>query len=203
MRNFIGPAPLCTFLNFCNRSPLEKDVLDCGAGGSFPPLIMFHSQGYKTIGIDISDNQLDKACKFCKENNVDLNITKGDMRNLPFKNESLSFIYSYNSIFHLNKEDTHTAISEMMRVLKSNGLLFVNFLSVDDCGYGDGIELNKGEFVQSENDTKVIHSYFEDNEPDKYFEHFDVIRKEKRLIQQKFDDGTYNLAYIDYIVKKL
>jgi len=35
-------TPLFDFLNECNKSTLEKKILDCGAGGGAPPLAIFH-----------------------------------------------------------------------------------------------------------------------------------------------------------------
>jgi ubiquinone/menaquinone biosynthesis C-methylase UbiE len=93
MQEFITRPSLYNFLRYTNSYPLEKNILDCGAGGDTPPLYLFHLHGYATFGIDISDNQLDLAHKFCQKMNVDLNIQKGDMRNLKLENESFSFIY--------------------------------------------------------------------------------------------------------------
>ncbi|MGC1120504.1 MAG: hypothetical protein WBA22_05365 [Candidatus Methanofastidiosia archaeon] len=50
--------PLYAFLRECNASSLEKEVLDCGAGGERPPLALFYEYGYKTLGIDTSDEQI-------------------------------------------------------------------------------------------------------------------------------------------------
>lgn len=202
MKKIVGPAPLYTFLKFCNLSPLDKEVLDCGAGGKYPPLSLFYEHGYKTWGIEIYEEGINKAMEFSKENNMDLKIIKGDMCNIPFDNESISFAYSYNSIFHMPKKGIELAIKEIERVLKKDGLCFINLLSVEDCGYGEGKELNKGEFVQSEYEKQVIHSYYEDNEADKYFNSFEVIRKEKRIIEQKIDEEDYKFVYIDYICRK-
>lgn len=203
MCKILGPASLYTFMKFCNKSSLDKLILDCGAGGNYPPLSMFYEHGYKTKGVEISDDGLKKSEEFCRKNNMELNIIKGDMTELPFDDESTSFVYSYNSIFHLTKKNTLKALNEMLRVLSPDGLCFVNFLSIDDCGYGEGSEVNTGEFEQCEYGKRVIHSYYEDNEPDKYFKNFEILRKEKRIIEQKFEDKIYKLVYLDYIVKKL
>ena len=37
-------TPLYKFLRLCNASPLAEEVLDCGAGGSNPPLSLFYQQ---------------------------------------------------------------------------------------------------------------------------------------------------------------
>lgn len=202
MSNVILPSSLYNFLKWCNASSLEKEILDCGAGGKNPPLYQFHKNGYKTMGIEISDNQLAKVNEFYKNNDVDLNIIKGDMRKINLEDNTMSFIYSFNSIFHLNKKDTATTMYEIERILKKDGLCFVNFLSVDDGAYGEGTELNKGEFIQEEGEEKVIHSYYEDDEADKYFNNLKIIYKEKRIIEQIYNDEKYRFAFIDYIAKK-
>lgn len=78
-----------------------KNILDCGAGGDYPPLAIFSEFGYKTYGIEISDSQIEKAKVFEEQVGLELNISKGDIRELPFEDESISYIYSYNSIFYM------------------------------------------------------------------------------------------------------
>ena len=74
LSTLIAPAPLYTFLSYCNESHLDKEILDCGAGGPFPPLALFYENGYKTLGIDQTDSQLRKARKFCIKHGMELNI---------------------------------------------------------------------------------------------------------------------------------
>jgi len=176
----IWATPLYKFLRQCNSTSLEKLVLDCGAGGNTPPLQLFYEYGYETYGIEISGEALRKAETFCKENDIKLNILKGDMRKIPFKDEMFSFAYSYNTIPLMSKKDVAIAMSEMESVLKTSGLCFVNFVSIDDEAPAD--------------------SYFEDNEPDKYFSNFKIIQKEKRII---LIGKKEKQAYIDYIAKKM
>lgn len=202
MNKDVLPSSLYNFLKYCNENNLEKEILDCGAGGKRPPLYGFYEKGYKTKGIEISERQLAKVQEFCKEYNVNLNIEKGDMRAINMEDNSISFAYSFNSIFHLTKTDTKLAIKEIERVLKKDGLCFINFLSVADMGYGEGTELNKGEFVQEEGDEKVIHSYYEDDEIDADFNDLKIIYKEKRIIERIYEGEKYKLSFIDYIAQK-
>ncbi len=78
------------------------------------------------------------------------------MQSLPFEDASFSFVYSYNSIFHMKKQQIAVAIKEIKRVLKPGGLCFVNFLSTADSEYGVGEQVGAGEFVQSEHGRNVI-----------------------------------------------
>jgi len=52
MTEVFKQVPLYRFLVYCNDSKLDKAVLDCGAGGSCPPLSLFYEYGYKTHGIE-------------------------------------------------------------------------------------------------------------------------------------------------------
>ena len=179
MRKVIRATPLYKFLRHINDSPLNKTILDCGAGGDDPPLQLFHEHGYETFGIEISDSSLNKIKKFCKKYRLRLNLFKGDMKKLPFQDETFNFVYSYNTLPLMLKEDVETAMGEIERVIKSDGLCFVNFVSVDDEGPAD--------------------SYYEDNEPDQYFVNFVTLHKEKRVI---LIGKEQKQAYIDYIVQK-
>ena len=203
MQYLIRATPLYNLIRMSADNNLDKRVLDCGAGGSMPPLYLFHSLGYETAGIEIDEGQIAKARAFCEANAVDLNIQKGDMRRLPFADHSFGVVYSYNSIFHMTKADIAASIHEMVRVLKLGGLCYFNLLSAEDDGYGEGRELNTGEFVQAEGDGEVIHSYFGDGEIDGVIRHAGIIYKEKRSIYMYADDEVYHPVYLDYIVKKI
>ena len=128
--SMIAPGPIYTFLSYCNDSPLEKEVLDCGAGGRKPPLAVFFGNGFKTYGVDISPEQIASAQEFARQHRMDLDIRRADMRKLPFDDESMSFVYSHDSICHMTKADVTVAMDEIHRVLRRDGLGYVNFLSV-------------------------------------------------------------------------
>ena len=193
MKKVIWATPLYNFLRECNASPLEKTVLDCGAGGDDPPLQLFYDYGYETCGIEVAENPLKQATNFCKENKVEINILKGDMCRIPFKSESFSFVYSYNAIFFMTKEDIAASMKEIERVLKPEGLCYVNYLSVDDSERNIFCKPFLG---------NTGFSYYEDDEPNMYFGSFQIIHKEKRITERRWKDKLSVKADIDYIAKK-
>lgn len=193
---------LYRFLSYCEESNLEKAVLDCGAGGKFPPLAVFKEHGYKTYGIEISDSQIEEAKKFEQQYGIELNISKGDMRVLPFEDESISFIYSYNSIFHMCKKDIAKSINEINRVLKPEGICCLNFLSINDEWYGTGKELGENEFQQVERGENVIHTYYNVDEAEGHFKDMEILLKENRILERIYEGEKIRQGYVDYIVKK-
>lgn len=196
-------VPLYRFVDYCNREAVEGKgrVLDCGAGGIQPPLGLFHAFGYKTQGIDFDEGQVQRANQYANENGMVLNIGFGDMTNLQFEDKSFDFVYSYNSVFHMKKEQIQVAMTEMKRVLKPNGLLFVNFLSVDDFRCGEGPHLGDNQYEQMD-DTPVIHSYFEYDEGDQYFKDMTFVLKERRVIERLYEGERIKQGFIDYIARK-
>jgi len=199
MIEVIWATPLYEFLRQCNASPLEKKVLDCGAGGDHPPLSLFYQYGYRTYGIEIAERPLAEAQRFCTENDMPLNIIRGDMRSIPFPSERFSFVYSYNAIDFMTNPDIAVSMREIERVLKSDGLCYVNFLSVDDavswepfCETAPAKDLLKSEGF----------AHFEDHEADVYFEAFEIVRKEKRLVEKLWEGGRLKQADIEYIARK-
>ncbi len=199
-------TPLYKFVKYCNASPLEKRVLDCGAGGEQPPLQLFAAYGYETHGIEISGDALKHAQKFSKENNMKLNLLLGDMRQIPFKDEAFSFVYTYNAIHMMAKEDIALIMREIERVMKAKGFCFVNFVSADEPPPTGAIETRMGEFLNPTPWRGVkcpnIDSYFEDNEADVFFRNFEFIHKEKRRIERITEGKKLLQAYIDYIAQK-
>jgi len=198
MIDVIWATPLYEFLRQCNASPVEKTILDCGAGGSPPPLSLFYQYGYRTYGVEIAEEALAKAQQFCREQGMLLNILRGDMRNIPFASESFGGVYSFNAIFFMTKPDIAQAMGEIERVLKPEGLCYVNFQSVDDPDDRPFCETAPARYLlKSERFAK-----HEDDEADVYFQHFDILRKQKMLIDKAHGGGRLKQAYVEYIARK-
>jgi ubiquinone/menaquinone biosynthesis C-methylase UbiE len=200
--DILWTTPLYEFLRQCNATRQKMTILDCGAGCSNPdrppPLFLFYQYGYKTYGIEIEKKALANANKYCKKNNVQLNIIRGDMRQIPFKREWFSFVYSYNAIIFMTKADIAIAMSEIERVLRPKGLCYVNFLSVDD---PDRRPFCKTGFASRLLQSKHF-SFYKDAEAEKYFRNFQIMRKEKRSIEKLYEGKKIKQVYIDYIAKK-
>ena len=195
----IRSTPIYEFFKLCELTPLERSVLDCGAGGKYPPLTLFHDQGYETYGIEISKAQLKRAQTFCRKNNINLNIFRADMRKIPFDDETFSFIFAHESIFFLTKGDIAVAMSEIERVLKPRGLCFITFRSVDDT---ERRTFPKSHPVRTMLGSKTL-TYHEDNEPEMYFSRLKILRKKKRIRKTLVKGKKGKRAYLDYIVQKM
>ena len=175
-----------TFLSFIQTHQaqtetfLGKKILDCGAGGLVPPLALFHQHGFEAWGIDVSDEQLQRAEAFCREHEINLHLRKGDMRHIPFEDETFDFVYEHYSMCHLTKQDTALAIHEMYRVLKKGGLCFLGVVSTDTWPMV-GQEKEPGEFWFDAHGEETVHSAYTDDEADQLFAGWEIVRKETRV----------------------
>lgn len=95
----------------------NKVIVDvgCGSGNFINKIITFPFK--KAIGVDISDEMI----KICKENNTcsKVDFAKESVMNLPFKDSSIDLITSFNVLHYV--EDLRKALSELYRILKSDG----------------------------------------------------------------------------------
>lgn len=196
-------VPLYRFLDLClaEQLPNKPTVLDCGAGGKMPPLALFHSHGFETRGVEIDPKALADVNAFELATGLNLQIESGDMTTLPFQEASFDFVYSYNSIFHMKKDQIGKAVQELIRVLKPGGLMFVNFLTTDDFRCGEGPDLGNNQYEQMD-DEPVIHSYYTHNEADPYFAQMQTIIKEIRILHRIYEGERIHQGFVDYILRK-
>ena len=192
MNNLIlhpNATPVYGFLSFINsqnlngEGPQPNKILDCGAGGLIPPLALFQHHGFESWGIDISEEQLDKAKQFCRERGIEINLREGDMRHIPFEDEEFDYVYEHFSMCHLNKVDSAAAILEMRRVLKPRGLCFLGVISTDSWPRSlFGEEREPGEYWGEEDGNQnVLHSMFKDEEADELVAGWEVLIKDKQV----------------------
>ena len=182
-------APVYGFLSTINAMQVEgtrqqgKRVLDCGAGGRIPPLALFHQQSYDAWGIDISAEQIERARQLCEEQELQVHLHQGDMRRMPFADETFDYGYEHYSMCHLSKQDTARAVGEMRRVLKQGGLCFLGVMSMD-CWPKSlwGEEREPGEFWGEEHGELTLHSMFIDEETKLLVSSWEVIAKEKQTL---------------------
>jgi SAM-dependent methyltransferase len=173
-----------------------KKILDCGVGGVLPPLTLFHQHGFDSWGIDISDEQIQKAREFCEKQGIQLHLRKGDVRQIPFEDETFDYVYEHYSMCHLSKQDTSGAIHEMYRVLKKGGLCFLGVISMDTWPKSSfGEEREPGQFWGKEHgDELTLHSMFTDEEADQLVSGWEVISTEKRVLYMREDAQEISFA---------
>jgi ubiquinone/menaquinone biosynthesis C-methylase UbiE len=103
----------------------KERILDLGCGyGRFT--IPLKKSGYDIIGLDISPYLINIAKNRSKEQNIKVNFKLGDMRKLPFKNNSFDSTICMSAFSELVKvSDQIKSITEIYRILKKSGIAII------------------------------------------------------------------------------
>ncbi len=86
-------------------------------------------QGYKVIAVDSINIPLEKAKKFCRKNNIDIDIYEENLRNFA-RSEYFDVIFNFAIpfCFFTDNEDDFRALKNLVRSLKPGGRLFLRIL---------------------------------------------------------------------------
>ncbi len=127
MGNFIDEVE--TNLAFRLFKPTEgMKVLDIGCGtGNFS--IKLAKMGCEVIGIDVSNEMLERAKIKAKEENLDIKFYNMDVYNINFKDESFDAVFSM-AAFEFIKEP-QKAINEIFRVAKRGSQILIGTINKD------------------------------------------------------------------------
>lgn len=109
--------------------PEKATILDLGGGAgvySFP----LAKQGYKVYLADLSDELIKQAKKDAQENNSLVSCDVVNATDLSIYNDNqFDVVLLFGPLYHLlDEEERNKCISEVGRVLKSNGLVFASYI---------------------------------------------------------------------------
>lgn len=103
-------------------------ILDVGCGtGNFS--IKLAEMGCEVVGIDVSEEMLDKARKKANEKGLNIKFEIMDVYNLNFSDKTFDGVFSM-AAFEFIKEP-QKAYNEMYRVLKNNGHLLIGTINIE------------------------------------------------------------------------
>ena len=145
--------------------------LGCGTGRHS---IYLAQLGFKVYATDISQKGLEitksKAEKL-KLSNIE--FKQHDMRSIPFENDSLDGILCVWTTGHGILEDASGNVNEIYRILRPNGVVVIDYVSIDDENYGKGKEIEKDTFINNvKGEENIPHHYFSIDELKELYSNF-------------------------------
>ena len=135
-------------------------ILDLGCGTG-KHSIYLAKKGFLVFATDVSPTGINIARQKAESQGLrNIHFKRHDMRRIPFADSSFDAVICTWAIYHGTLEQIQKTIREIYRVLRSNGTVITDFLSVDTESYGIGEEVEKNTFIGDKYDEEdVPHHY--------------------------------------------
>lgn len=172
-----GPYDLSPIIQ---RLAPGADVLDvgCGSGRYLVPLAR---SGFRAVGADISGQALALLDPQCMR-------VVADVQQLPFSDCSFHAVTCYGVLQHLTLAGQVKAVGELSRVLRHQGLAFVEVAGRLDMRYSRGKRIATDTFVRG----GIPHHYFSQSELHELFQSagFAVLTLDDKVTKKKYDGAV-------------
>lgn len=121
-------TPVVAFFEQYAQEIAGEKVLDLGCGNG-RNLCHIAELGFKTAGIDISEEALTQLGEKLQQRNLSAETTQGSFYELPYENNSFGCVVSMNALQQNDEAGVEQSFSEVSRVLKNNGLMLLSVRS--------------------------------------------------------------------------
>ncbi|WP_035587202.1 class I SAM-dependent methyltransferase [Hippea jasoniae] len=181
-----------------------KSVLDVGCGSGRHTLALLR-EGFSVTAVDTSETALGilkSLVNNFKENiNDKLKIMQGDIKNMPFNNNSFDAILCWGVLHYLDTEELKKAIKEMHRILKEGGLLALTLRSTEDSEYKreHGDKLQESQAFESKG---MLFKYFSESDLPSILGNFKIINYGHKT-RTTFEDKKRVIAHWFIVAKKV
>ena len=162
--------------------------LGCGTGRNSIPLAR---QGFSVYATDLSSTGIDIARGKAQSLSIDtIHFKQHDMRSIPFTSGFFDAVICVWTIFHGTLDDIQRTIGEILRVLRTDGMVLADFLSISDSTYGIGQEVERNTFLgEKTGEEDVPHHYSTRGELVHLFADFDDVKIRSVSGSMNVDDG--------------
>ena len=106
---------------FENRRDIRILELGCGSGAN---MWLLANEGFQTYGIDLAEGSVKIAGEYLRSKNLECELKQADMCEIPYPNSHFDCVVDIFSSNCLTEENYHKCLSEVARVLKTNGSYF-------------------------------------------------------------------------------
>lgn len=165
--------------------------LACGAGRH---VIYLAEQGFDVTGADVSVTGLKTTKERLQKRNLRANLIRCDMNHLPYARGCFDILVCTRAIYHQRLKSIQETLWEIRRVMKGNGALLIDLLSKNTCGYGEGIRVEEGTFMEHEGHERgIMHHYADEQELEQLFRDFGKVRLSLR---ERVVDGSLRSRWV-------
>lgn len=118
------------------RREKRRRMLDLGCGLGRHTLL-FAKYGFDVSACDLSDYAVNATAEAAEKNGLKVETRKCDMLNLTYEDDTFDCIYSYLVISHTDTEGFIKTLSEIKRVMKKGGEIFLTLCAKDTWSFAE------------------------------------------------------------------
>ena len=169
----------------------RRSVLDLGCGLG-RHAVLFAKRGFRVTAADISEDALAFLKAYQKEQGAEVTCRKADMEELPFAECAFDCIFAMHAMGHADTPGMKRVMSEVKRVLKPEGTIFLTLCSKETWTYAqsDAFRVDENVIIKNDGPEKGVPHYFVDSEDiKKLFEDFELVKV--RHIDDCFSEGEW------------
>lgn len=152
-------------------------VLDLGSGIGRHSILLAE-MGFEVDAFELSVEAVRKLETKCKENHLGIAVKQGDMHSLPYKSNTFDYVLSYHVMYHTNRRGIEKVVSEIERVLKPAGEIFVTFNSKQSPQFHNKAyeKIEENTIIKNKGiEAGMPHYYVDENEMKRLLNGFNII----------------------------
>lgn len=130
----------------------DSRVLDIGCGCG-RHLKLLAENGHDAVGLDISQEGINRAAAWLDSLGLAAGFYCGDMVELPAADGEFDAVIAYGSLYYAKMRGIELALQEIHRVLKHAGRALVVMRTREDYRWGRGMQVDACTWRQTANDT--------------------------------------------------
>jgi ubiquinone/menaquinone biosynthesis C-methylase UbiE len=156
--------------------------LGCGVGRN---ALHLAKMGFSVSAFDLSKEGLAQLKKKAQRDNLNIDIKLGDMLTLPYESGYFDCVLAFHSIYHTDYAGLVKVLSEIHRVTKKDGQVFVTFNSKESAAWTlfSDRKINEYTLYKTEGpEVDVPHTYVEYADVLNLMKEFEILK-----IQQIID----------------
>lgn len=169
----------------------RKSVLDMGCGLGRHS-ILFAKNGFDVTAMDISTEALSFLEKEAGEQGLKIPCVHARMESMPFPDNSFDCIFAMHSAGHTDTSGMHMIMSEIKRVLKPGGTIFITLCSKETWTYAEsGLpEIDDNTVIKTDGPEQGVPHFFADKDDiKKLFSGFELVSV--RHIDDCYSEGKW------------
>lgn len=179
-------------------------ILDLGCGKGRHS-IGFALRGFKVFACDLSEMAIDIVSRKAQDQNLVIECAKCDILDLPYNDNSFDALFAYHVVSHTDTVGLKKAITEIARVVKSGGEIYMDLVSKESKLFLNATQrIDENTFIMDEIEAEkgLPHCCVDYSDIIKLYKDYDILDVTLRFKHDNKSGERYGGHYFIHAVVK-